>query len=39
LASLIPGARFVELDSPNHILLGNGPAWGAFVTELRAFLG
>ena len=39
VAAAIEGARFVELDSPNHILLGNGPAWGAFVTELRAFLG
>ena len=27
LASEIPGAEFVELDSANHILLENEPAW------------
>jgi DNA-binding CsgD family transcriptional regulator len=39
LAALIPGARFVVLESANHILLRDEPAWGTFVTELRAFLG
>jgi pimeloyl-ACP methyl ester carboxylesterase/AraC-like DNA-binding protein len=39
VAAAIQGARFVELDSPNHILLGNERAWPVFVTELRAFLG
>lgn len=38
LASLIAGARFVPLDSANHILLENEPAWTEFRTELRAFL-
>ena len=38
LASAIPGARFVALQSPNHILLESEPAWGLFVSELRAFL-
>jgi len=38
LASLIPGARFVELDSPNHMLLPEEPAWARFVEEARAFL-
>ena len=33
LASLIPGARFVELDSPNHMLLPEEPAWARFVEE------
>jgi len=28
----------VELDSANHILLGNEPAWPVFTRELRAFL-
>jgi pimeloyl-ACP methyl ester carboxylesterase/DNA-binding CsgD family transcriptional regulator len=39
LAARIPGARFVLLESANHILLSHEPAWGAFVAELRAFLG
>jgi DNA-binding NarL/FixJ family response regulator len=39
LAGLIPGARLVVLDSANHILLADEPAWPRFVAELRAFLG
>ena len=39
LAARIPGARFVLLESANHILLSDEPAWSAFVAELRAFLG
>ena len=39
LASLIPGARLVVLDSANHILLADEPAWERFVDELREFLG
>jgi pimeloyl-ACP methyl ester carboxylesterase/DNA-binding CsgD family transcriptional regulator len=39
LASLIPGSRFVQLESRNHILLEQEPAWGRFLAELRAFLG
>jgi pimeloyl-ACP methyl ester carboxylesterase/DNA-binding CsgD family transcriptional regulator len=38
LAALIPGARLVPLESRNHILLENEPAWGEFVGEVRAFL-
>jgi pimeloyl-ACP methyl ester carboxylesterase/DNA-binding CsgD family transcriptional regulator len=38
LASLIPGARFVPLESRNHILMENEPAWGQLVAEVRAFL-
>ncbi|HET6379566.1 MAG TPA: alpha/beta fold hydrolase [candidate division Zixibacteria bacterium] len=38
LASGIPGARLVLLDSRNHILLEHEPAWRLFVRELRAFL-
>jgi pimeloyl-ACP methyl ester carboxylesterase len=38
VADTIPGARMVELDSANHILLGNEPAWPVFTRELRAFL-
>ena len=39
LAARIPDARFVLLESANHILLSDEPAWHAFVAELRAFLG
>jgi pimeloyl-ACP methyl ester carboxylesterase/DNA-binding CsgD family transcriptional regulator len=39
LASLIPDARFVVLDSANHILLADEPAWERFLDELDAFLG
>lgn len=38
LAALIPGARFVPLDSPNHVLLDE-PAWREFVAEMQGFLG
>ncbi len=38
LASLIPNARFIELDSPNHMLLPEEPAWARLVEEARAFL-
>jgi DNA-binding CsgD family transcriptional regulator len=38
LATLIPGARFVPLDSRNHVLLARDPAWAAFRRELDAFL-
>jgi pimeloyl-ACP methyl ester carboxylesterase/DNA-binding CsgD family transcriptional regulator len=38
LGSLIPGARFVPLDSANHILLEDEPAWQEFRSEFRAFL-
>jgi pimeloyl-ACP methyl ester carboxylesterase/DNA-binding SARP family transcriptional activator/class 3 adenylate cyclase len=36
-AEKIPGARFVELDSDNHILLADEPAFGSFVAAFRAF--
>jgi pimeloyl-ACP methyl ester carboxylesterase/DNA-binding CsgD family transcriptional regulator len=39
LAAAIPGARFVTLDSKNHVLLPDEPAWGVFQTELASFLG
>jgi len=37
-ASLIPNARLVPLDSSNHILLANEPAWRAFIEEVTAFM-
>ena len=38
VATLIPNTRFVILDSSNHILLDDEPAWEAFLIEVRAFL-
>jgi pimeloyl-ACP methyl ester carboxylesterase len=38
LAASIPNARFVPLDSENHALLSDEPAWAKFVGELEAFL-
>ncbi len=37
MASLIPGARFVPLESNNHILLENEPAWPQFLSEVTQF--
>jgi pimeloyl-ACP methyl ester carboxylesterase/DNA-binding CsgD family transcriptional regulator len=39
LATLIPGARFVPLDSRNHVLLDTEPAWRRFLDTFRAFMG
>jgi pimeloyl-ACP methyl ester carboxylesterase/DNA-binding CsgD family transcriptional regulator len=39
LASGIPNARFVELDSANHVLLETEPAWQRFKDEVLAFTG
>ena len=39
LASLVPHARFVPLESNNHILMAGEPAWGHFVSEVEQFLG
>jgi len=39
LAALIPDARLVVLDSANHILLADEPAWEQFLAETREFLG
>jgi pimeloyl-ACP methyl ester carboxylesterase/DNA-binding winged helix-turn-helix (wHTH) protein len=38
LAAGIPGARFVTLESRNHILLEGDPAWARFLAETKAFL-
>ncbi|MHA0286458.1 alpha/beta fold hydrolase [Mycobacterium sp. C3-094] len=38
LAARISGARFVALDSANHITLADEPAWEVFVAEVTAFL-
>jgi pimeloyl-ACP methyl ester carboxylesterase/DNA-binding CsgD family transcriptional regulator len=39
LATLIPGAKFVPLESENHVLLADEPAWPVFLDEVRSFLG
>ena len=39
IASGIPGAQFVELDSKNHILLANEPAWERFQSAVLEFTG
>jgi pimeloyl-ACP methyl ester carboxylesterase/DNA-binding winged helix-turn-helix (wHTH) protein len=38
IAAGIPGARFVALESRNHLILESEPAWGRFLEEVRAFL-
>jgi pimeloyl-ACP methyl ester carboxylesterase/DNA-binding CsgD family transcriptional regulator len=38
LAGLIPGARFVSLESRNHLLLASEPAWQQLADELDRFL-
>jgi pimeloyl-ACP methyl ester carboxylesterase len=38
MSTLIPDSRFVTLESSNHILLADEPAWPVFVREVEAFL-
>ena len=38
LAMSIPGARFVPLESANHLLAEDEPAWQRFKAEVREFL-
>lgn len=39
LASLIPNAKFVPVDSENHFPFEDEPCWPTIVQELRDFLG
>jgi len=39
LAAAIPGAEFAQLDSPNHILLADEPAWAQFQEAVLEFTG
>jgi pimeloyl-ACP methyl ester carboxylesterase/DNA-binding CsgD family transcriptional regulator len=39
LAAAIPEARFVPLESCNHVLLEEEEAWPIFLSEVRRFLG
>jgi len=36
-AGLIPGARFVGLETRNHLMMQDEPAWARFLEELTAF--
>jgi pimeloyl-ACP methyl ester carboxylesterase/DNA-binding CsgD family transcriptional regulator len=38
LVGLVPGSRFVEIDSENHMPLSDEPAWPRLVSEIRSFL-
>jgi DNA-binding NarL/FixJ family response regulator len=38
LATAIPGAEFIELDSRNHVLLEHEPAWQRFREAVLPFL-
>jgi pimeloyl-ACP methyl ester carboxylesterase/DNA-binding CsgD family transcriptional regulator len=38
VSAQIPGARLVPLESRNHILLAEEPAWRVFMAEVSAFL-
>ena len=38
MAAAIPNARFVPLESRNHIMLPDEPAWQRFLQEVDTFL-
>ena len=38
LASAIPGAQFVPIESSNHLLLESEPGWRHWIQTVRAFL-
>ena len=38
IAASIPNARFVPIDSSNHIILPQEPAWPGFAREILSFL-
>ena len=38
LARAIPNARFVALESKNHLILSHEPAWQRYLTEICGFL-
>jgi DNA-binding CsgD family transcriptional regulator len=38
LAMSIPNAKFVPIDSPNHLLLGHEPGWQVWRDEIHNFL-
>ncbi len=38
IASAIPGARFVPIDSGNHLIVGHEPGWAHWLDEVQRFL-
>jgi pimeloyl-ACP methyl ester carboxylesterase len=38
IATSIPNAKLVSLDSENHVPLPDEPAWSKFIAEIKAFL-
>ena len=38
LARAIPDARFVALESKNHLILSPEPAWARYIDEISGFL-
>ena len=38
IAAGIPQARFVELDSDNHVIMEGEPAWFRMIDEIERFL-
>jgi pimeloyl-ACP methyl ester carboxylesterase len=38
IAALIPGSRFIELDSDNHVILEGEAAWPRLLEEIEHFL-
>ena len=38
IAGLIPDARFIPIESNNHLLLETEPGWQRFLEEMRTFL-
>ncbi|MEE8517510.1 MAG: alpha/beta fold hydrolase, partial [Dehalococcoidia bacterium] len=39
VSALIPNSRLVAVDSNNHLLMENEPAWRVVISEIRSFLG
>jgi len=38
MAARIPGARFIAIDSPNHLLMAEEPGWLKFLAAAKEFL-
>ena len=38
MASTIPGAKLVPLDSRNHLIFEHEPAWQKFLDEVESFV-
>jgi DNA-binding NarL/FixJ family response regulator len=39
IAPVVPSAQLITLESRNHLLLADEPAWQTFIAEMREFLG